>query len=55
MRYERRILTTRLTDSNGSYISQNSIADDDLHSHIRDESNWTRLWELSEGFIGDKY
>jgi hypothetical protein len=36
-------------------LKQNAVANDDLHSQIRDEQNWTRLWELSEGFIGEKY
>ncbi|KAJ5243099.1 uncharacterized protein N7469_001426 [Penicillium citrinum] len=40
---------------NGSFISQNAIADDDLHSHIRDEENWTRLWDMSEEMVGVKY
>ena len=45
----------RFTDFNGSYISQNAIADDDLHTHILDEDNWTRLWEISERLVGVKY
>ncbi|KAJ5379120.1 Short-chain dehydrogenase/reductase SDR [Penicillium cosmopolitanum] len=44
-----------IADSSGAYISQNIVANDDLHSHIRDENNWTRLWEISEGFVGEKY
>ncbi|KAJ5599401.1 hypothetical protein N7450_000468 [Penicillium hetheringtonii] len=44
-----------IADFNGSFISQNAIADDDLHSHIRDEENWTRLWDMSEEMVGVKY
>ncbi|KAJ5587607.1 Short-chain dehydrogenase/reductase SDR [Penicillium hispanicum] len=40
---------------NGSFLKQNAIADDELHSHVREESNWTRLWDLSEDLIGEKY
>ncbi|KAJ5898167.1 hypothetical protein N7504_008455 [Penicillium tannophilum] len=40
-----------ITDHNGAYLSQNALADDELHSHILDEKNWARLWELSQKLI----
>jgi len=39
----------------GSFLRQNAVANEVLHSQIQDEQNWTRLWELSESFIGEKY
>ena len=42
-------------DSNGSYLNKNAVSDDELHSHIRDQQNWKRLWELSEDLIREKF
>lgn len=36
---------------NGSYLHNNAVADEELHSHIVDEANWDKLWELSESLI----
>ncbi|CEJ87837.1 hypothetical protein VHEMI04528 [[Torrubiella] hemipterigena] len=41
--------------SNGSFLHNNAIADQELHSHILNEDNWARLWELSENLIGEKF
>ncbi|CAI7589120.1 unnamed protein product [Penicillium glandicola] len=40
---------------NGSYLSQNAVSDHQLHAHINDESNWTKLWELSENLTKEKF
>lgn len=40
---------------NGSFLHNNAIADDELHSHIRDERNWEKLWKLSEKLIGEDF
>ncbi|KAJ5576713.1 hypothetical protein N7535_003639 [Penicillium sp. DV-2018c] len=39
----------------GSYLCQNAVADRDLHTHVNDHDNWTRLWELSEDLTGEKF
>jgi hypothetical protein len=41
--------------SNGSFLHNNAIADEELHSHVINQSNWTRLWNLSEDLIGEKF
>ncbi|KAJ5382854.1 Short-chain dehydrogenase/reductase SDR [Penicillium concentricum] len=40
---------------NGSYLSQNAVSDHELHTHINDEDNWTKLWELSESLTQEKF
>lgn len=42
-------------DDNGSYLCQNAVAKDHMHSHVRDEQNISRLWEISEEMIQEKY
>ncbi|KAJ5098765.1 hypothetical protein N7532_005766 [Penicillium argentinense] len=49
------MIDPRIADATGAFLSQNAVANDDLHTHISDEANWTRLWALSEEFIGEKY
>jgi hypothetical protein len=44
-----------ILDFTGSFLKQNAVANEELHSQVRDEQLWTRLWEMSEGFIGEKY
>lgn len=38
----------------GSYINRNAVADNELPSQYKDESNWTTLWEKTEDLIGEK-
>lgn len=40
-----------IEDSNGAFLHNNAVADEELHAHIVDESNWDRLWEMSEKMI----
>jgi hypothetical protein len=40
---------------NGSYLNQNAVSDHELHTHINDEGNWTKLWELSESLTKEKF
>ncbi|KAJ5370541.1 uncharacterized protein N7496_006633 [Penicillium cataractarum] len=47
--------TTISVDDNGSFLCQNAVANDHMHSHVRNEENITRLWEISEELIGEKY
>jgi hypothetical protein len=47
--------TISVVDYNGSFLSQNAVANDHMHSHVRDERNITRLWEISEEMIQEKY
>lgn len=49
------LLTSILVDNNGSFLSQNAVANDHMHSHVRDEQNISRLWELSEEMVQEKY
>jgi NAD(P)-dependent dehydrogenase (short-subunit alcohol dehydrogenase family) len=49
------MLDPTITDFTGSFLKQNALANEELHSQVRDEQLWTRLWEMSEGFIGEKY
>ncbi|KAJ5561894.1 hypothetical protein N7535_003642 [Penicillium sp. DV-2018c] len=44
-----------IAEYNGSYLCQNAVADEDLHTHVNDQHNWTRLWELSEDLTGEKF
>jgi hypothetical protein len=41
--------------SNGSFLHNNAVADEELHSHVVAQSNWARLWGLSENLIGGKF
>ncbi|KAF3384903.1 Retinol dehydrogenase 11 [Penicillium rolfsii] len=47
--------TISVVDYNGSFLCQNTVANDHMHSHVRDEQNITRLWEMSEEMIQEKY
>ncbi|KAJ5894027.1 hypothetical protein N7495_005718 [Penicillium taxi] len=49
------MLDPTISDQSGAYIEQNAIADSVLPKQSLDENNWTRLWELSENFIQEKY
>ncbi|KAJ6119874.1 Short-chain dehydrogenase/reductase SDR [Penicillium sp. IBT 18751x] len=44
-----------IAEFTGSFLKQNAVANDELHSQVRDEQLWTKLWKMSEGFIGEKY
>ncbi|KGO67781.1 Short-chain dehydrogenase/reductase SDR [Penicillium italicum] len=44
-----------IAEYNGSYLSQNAVSDHELHTHINDEDNWTKLWELSESLTQNKF
>ncbi|KAJ5946355.1 hypothetical protein N7454_003194 [Penicillium verhagenii] len=43
-----------IAGQNGAYLSQNALADDELHSQVLDEKNWSRLWDLSEHLVVGK-
>lgn len=49
------MIDPNLGDLNGSFLHNNAVANEELHSHIRDRHNWTRLWELSERLIEEKF
>lgn len=40
-----------IEDSSGAFLHNNAVADEELHSHIVDENNWTKLWDLTENLI----
>ncbi|KAJ5185421.1 Short-chain dehydrogenase/reductase SDR [Penicillium cf. griseofulvum] len=40
---------------NGSYLNKNAVSDHELHTHINDEENWTKLWDLSEDLTKEKF
>lgn len=44
-----------IIDSNGAYLHNNAVAEEELHSHIRDRDNWRKLWDLSEKLTGEKF
>ncbi|KAJ5740591.1 hypothetical protein N7493_000463 [Penicillium malachiteum] len=44
-----------ISDHNGAYLSKSLLADDELHRHVLEEENWTRLWELSEKLIQEPF
>ncbi|CAG8088290.1 unnamed protein product [Penicillium olsonii] len=44
-----------ITGYNGSYLNQNAISDHELHTHLRDSNNWTKLWGLSEVLTGETF
>ncbi|KAJ5160279.1 uncharacterized protein N7482_007283 [Penicillium canariense] len=44
-----------IADYTGAFLSQNAVANDHMHAHVRDEQNCTRLWEMSEKMIQEKY
>lgn len=48
-------LTAIVSDSTGSFLNQNAVADDELHSHIQDEKNWDRLWDVSAALAQEQY
>jgi hypothetical protein len=47
--------TDQLSEYAGSFLDKNAVADDELHSHITDEGNWTRLWDLSEKLTQEEF
>ncbi|KAJ6036396.1 hypothetical protein N7540_000675 [Penicillium herquei] len=49
------MIDTTISDHNGAYLKQNALADDELHRHVLNEDNWTRLWELSEELIQEQF
>ncbi|KZN93062.1 Retinol dehydrogenase [Penicillium chrysogenum] len=44
-----------IAEDNGSYLNQNAVSDHELHTHINDEGNWTKLWELSESLTKENF
>jgi hypothetical protein len=40
---------------NGAFLHNNAVADDELHSHILDQNNQMRLWELSEQMVHEQF
>ncbi|KAJ5257802.1 hypothetical protein N7505_001942 [Penicillium chrysogenum] len=44
-----------IAEDNGSYLNQNAVSDHELHAHINDEGNWTKLWELSESLTKENF
>ncbi|KAJ5494232.1 Short-chain dehydrogenase/reductase SDR [Penicillium fimorum] len=44
-----------IAEYNGSYLSQNAVSDHELHTHIYDEDNWTKLWKLSEDLTKEEF
>ena len=49
------MIDPRIEKSNGSYLHNNAIADEELHSHVLNRDNWHKLWELSEKLIGESF
>lgn len=49
---------TQLTfnsDSSGSYLNQNAVSDHELHTHLTNTTNWTKLWDLSENMTSETF
>ncbi|KAJ5091784.1 Short-chain dehydrogenase/reductase SDR [Penicillium alfredii] len=44
-----------IAEYNGAFLNQNAVANDELHAHINDENNWTRLWALTEELIHEEF
>ncbi|RFU72377.1 short-chain dehydrogenase reductase sdr [Trichoderma arundinaceum] len=44
-----------IENANGAFLHNNTVADDELTSHILNRDNWTKLWELSEKLIGEPF
>ncbi|OJJ88354.1 uncharacterized protein ASPGLDRAFT_699898 [Aspergillus glaucus CBS 516.65] len=44
-----------IQDYNGAFLHNNAVADEELHSHILDQNNWAKLWELSEQMIHESF
>lgn len=42
-------------DYNGAFLHNNAVANEELHSHILDQNNWAKLWELSEQMIHESF
>ena len=45
------MLDPDITGYSGSFLHNNAVADEELHSHILSQENSVKLWELSEKFI----
>ncbi|BCR90341.1 uncharacterized protein ACHE_60227S [Aspergillus chevalieri] len=44
-----------IQEHNGAFLHNNAVADEELHSHIMDQNNWAKLWELSEQMIHESF
>ncbi|RHZ65516.1 uncharacterized protein CDV56_108503 [Aspergillus thermomutatus] len=40
---------------NGAFLHNNAVADDELHSHILNQDNQAKLWQLSEQIIHEAF
>jgi hypothetical protein len=49
------MIDPRIEESNGSYLHNNAVADEELHSHVLNRDHWHKLWELSEKLIGEYF
>ncbi|KAJ5799554.1 uncharacterized protein N7518_001622 [Penicillium psychrosexuale] len=49
------MLDPTIAGYNGAYLNRNAVADDELHAHLNDEGNWSKLWELSERLTQEKF
>lgn len=44
-----------IENSNGSFLHNNAVADEELTTYIDNVENWDKLWELSEKLIGESF
>ncbi|KXG46852.1 Short-chain dehydrogenase/reductase SDR [Penicillium griseofulvum] len=44
-----------ISEYNGSFLNKNAVSDHELHTHLKDEGNWTKLWDLSEDLTKEKF
>ncbi|KAL6911167.1 NAD(P)-binding protein [Trichoderma evansii] len=44
-----------IEESNGAYLHNNAVADEELTSHVLNRDLWLKLWELSEKLIGEPF
>lgn len=44
-----------IEESNGAYLHNNAVADEELTSHVLNRDNWPKLWALSEKLIGEPF
>jgi hypothetical protein len=49
------MLDPTIEATNGAFLHNNALADEELHSHVVGQSNWTRLWDMSENLIGEHF
>ncbi|GAM38948.1 short-chain oxidoreductase [Talaromyces pinophilus] len=49
------MIDSTIQGHNGAFLHNNAVADDELHSHILDQNNQMRLWELSEQMVHEQF